>query len=490
MRTLDLLIIILYMLVLIGVGVYSLRRARTHKDFIVAGRHLGPFLFTGALMATTIGGSYTMGGTSFGYFMGIGGIWWVLGSGIALGSLILIGRRISRLRVYTMTEISQHRYGTITRATIALIMIAVLLLTLAVQVLAAGTIMSALFDIPSSWGVITATAVIIIYCTIGGMWSITLTDIVQVFWMILGVIFILLPFLIWKTGGWSDLWSSLPAGYRDVGAWGWSANIIPWIVVIVAGSWTAGDYYQRLFTGRDARTVNIGLGSSAVFAGVWAVVVCLIGAAVFVLLPNLANPDDAFAQGVALLPQGASGIVYAASLAAVMSTAAGLLIAIGGTLCHDFLGLFVKALGESGRPSTATAVTRTAMVISAVVAVAVGLGVGSIVTIYSTAAIIGSVTFFAPIILGMVWETRGSSVAAMSSIVVGAVVAVIVMAMHGAGAMDTIYYALPASVLTWVAVALIQKPLDPNARARWARAFVEPDQRGRTPEPATPDASA
>lgn len=476
MRTVDLVVIVIYLALLIAIGLYCRRRAKTHKDFLVAGRHLGPWLFTGALMATTIGGSYTIGGTSFGYVMGIGGLWWVLGSGIALASMLLIARRISRLRVYTMTEIAQHRYGTVTRQSLAVIIIVALVLTLAVQVLAAGTIVATLFDIPTHWGVFIATGVMVFYSVVGGMWSITLTDIVQVFWMTLRVVFILLPFLLWKTGGWTDMWSAAPDSYKNVGAWGWGSNIIPWVVVIIAGSWTAGDYYQRLFTGKNERVVKIGLGGSAMYAAVWSVAVCTIGTAVFVLMPHLENPDNAFAKGVGLLPQGVSGVIYAAALAAVMSTASGVLIAIGGAVTNDFLGPWFKALRDPQK-TTAVTVTRISMLTSAVIAVVVCLVVGDIITIYSACAIICGAAFFAPIILGLVWENRGTSIAGMSSAVVGVVVAVIVMAVHGFGAMDSVYYAIPASIATWILLALIQKPLDGVARSRWAQAFLEPEER-------------
>src|SRR5215211_3749037 len=87
-RLLDFVVIALYFAVMIGAGYWGLRRARSADDNLVAGRRLGPFMYVGTLSAVVLGGASTIGG-------------------IALG--ILMSTRLSRLGVYTVSEMLENR---------------------------------------------------------------------------------------------------------------------------------------------------------------------------------------------------------------------------------------------------------------------------------------------------------------------------------------------------------------------------------------------
>ena len=85
--TVDTIIVICYMLVLIGVGIWVAKKTKTTEDFMVAGRNIGIWRFTGAMAACVIGGSLTMGSSTLAYNFGIGAIW--LGGICALSSFLL-----------------------------------------------------------------------------------------------------------------------------------------------------------------------------------------------------------------------------------------------------------------------------------------------------------------------------------------------------------------------------------------------------------------
>ncbi len=74
---LDYLVIALYFAVMIGAGYWGLRRARDAEDYLVAGRHLGPFMYVGTLSAVVLGGASTIGGIALGYENGVSGMWLV-----------------------------------------------------------------------------------------------------------------------------------------------------------------------------------------------------------------------------------------------------------------------------------------------------------------------------------------------------------------------------------------------------------------------------
>ena len=65
----------------------------------------------------------------------------------------------------------------------------------------------------------------VLYSTIGGMWSLTLTDIVQFLIMTVGLVFLLMPLSINDAGGWDALVAKLPASYFDFTAIGWDTIV-------------------------------------------------------------------------------------------------------------------------------------------------------------------------------------------------------------------------------------------------------------------------
>src|ERR1700691_6345497 len=108
---LDLLIVIAYMAGILAAGFWARRRATTQDQFLVAGRSVGPWLYSGTLAAIVLGGASTVGGVKLGYEFGISGMWFVFmfGLGILVLSVFLVGR-ILKLRLYTVPELLERRY--------------------------------------------------------------------------------------------------------------------------------------------------------------------------------------------------------------------------------------------------------------------------------------------------------------------------------------------------------------------------------------------
>ena len=90
MATLDLLVVIVYMVGILAAGFWARRKATTQDEFLVAGRSVGPWLYTGTLAAVILGGASTVGGVKLGYQYGVSGLWLVCMFG--LGILVQIGR--------------------------------------------------------------------------------------------------------------------------------------------------------------------------------------------------------------------------------------------------------------------------------------------------------------------------------------------------------------------------------------------------------------
>jgi SSS family solute:Na+ symporter len=108
----DVAIVMLYLVGMIAFGFWGKTRATTESDFLVAGRRVGPGLYSGTMAAIVLGGASTIGGVGLGYEYGLSGMWLVvsIGVGILLLSLLFAGR-IQRLGVYTVSQMLELRYG-------------------------------------------------------------------------------------------------------------------------------------------------------------------------------------------------------------------------------------------------------------------------------------------------------------------------------------------------------------------------------------------
>ena len=193
-QLLDFVVLVLYFAVMIGAGYWGLRRARSADDYLVAGRRLGAFMYIGCLAAVVLGGASTIGGVALGYDYGISGMWLVfwIGMGvIALG--ILMSSRLSRLGVYTVSEMLENRYGAPSRLISAIIIATYALMIAVTSTIAIGTVFNVVLPLSTSVAILVAGGIVVAYSVAGGMWSITLTAIIQFCIMTVGIFFLLVP---------------------------------------------------------------------------------------------------------------------------------------------------------------------------------------------------------------------------------------------------------------------------------------------------------
>lgn len=247
----NLFIIILYLVALIGFGVWGQKKAKNAEDFRVAGRRLGPILYTGTMSAVVLGGAATVGGVGLGYKFGISGMWLVVA--IAVGVIVLsllFAPIITRLKIYTVSQMMSLRYGT--RSVSSIVMLAYTIMLTVTSTAAYATVFTVLFDMNRTWAIVLGSVVVIAYSLLGGMWSITLTDMMQFIIMTAGMFFLLLPFSLHYAGGWGGLNERLEAEFFQLGSMGMN-SIITMFVIYTLGLLVGQDIWQRVFTARSPR---------------------------------------------------------------------------------------------------------------------------------------------------------------------------------------------------------------------------------------------
>lgn len=483
----DYLVMIGYLLGIVGVGWWGKKRAASKSDFLVAGRRLGPLMYTGTMAAVVLGGASTIGGVRLGYVYGLSGAAMVFSIGLGLLALsIFFSARIARLRVYTVAEMLSLRYGGTASVISGLVMWIYTLMLVVTSTIAYASVFDVLFDVPRWAAIVFGGSIVVGYSVLGGMWSITLTDMVQFVIKSVGVLVLLLPIAVVKAGGFSAMADRLPDGYLSPTSIG-GQTIFTYVLIYTFGMLIGQDIWQRVFTARTDKVAAWGGTVAGVYCLVYALAGAVIGMATKVLYPHLGSPDQAFATIVErALPVGIKGLVLAAALSAMMSTASGALIA-SATVANNDVWARLRRRGHHATEAAANAEehdeirgNRFAIAILGVASMAIACLLGDVLAALTVAYNLLVGGLLVPILGGLLWK-RGNMQGALTAMIAGGLTVITLMATHGLLANEPIYYGLLASLAAYVIVSLVTKPTDAAVVEAWRRRLA--GKPAGTPEP-------
>lgn len=430
-RPLIVIAVVLYLGIVIGLGVWSLRRTRNTRDFWVAGQALGVVVTGIATMAAAFSGFVFVGGPGLTYRIGLSSLFINVSIGF---TAVLLGWTVAkRLRllaevrdVYTIPDAILSRYRS--RLASGAAAVAVLVGTigyLGTQLLALGIILQAALGLQSAaLAVGIGTVVLLFYATAGGMVAGIWTDVFQGALMLLAALAVFF-YAMDAGGGFSEITRSISSserfGRQFLEPFGETPVLMPlgFFFVFSIGVLGQPHMLHKFYMLRDPRRLKylpLVLGGSQI--------VCLLiwfglGLAVPALvaqgkLPPLEQPDDAAPLFLLrFTPDVLAGLAVAAILAAIMSTADSFMSLGAAALVRDFpraLGRQVKSELLWGRIAT------------------VGVTLAAAVTAYlykDLIALLGTFSFgtfgaaLAPAIaVGLNWK-RVTAVAATGSILTG-----------------------------------------------------------------------
>ncbi len=330
---------VLYLVICTGLGIWSLRRTRTARDFWVAGQALGVVVTGIATMAAAFSGFVFVGGPGLTYRIGLSSLFINVSIGFTAGLLgWVLAKRLRLLaevrEIYTVPDAILCRYRS--RRASGAAAVAVLVGTvgyLGAQLLALGTIIQAALGLESTaWAVVLGAAVLLFYSTAGGMVAGIWTDVFQGALMMIAAVAVFV-YAMDAGGGFGEVVRSISAserfGRQFLEPFGDTPVLMPLGFFFVFGIGVLGQPHMlhKFFMLRDPRQLKwlpLVLGGSQV--------VCLLiwlglGLAVPALVAQgkmapLERPDDAaplFLLNFA--PELLAGVAVAAILSAIMSTA-------------------------------------------------------------------------------------------------------------------------------------------------------------------------
>jgi SSS family solute:Na+ symporter len=482
-KPLDIVIIVVYLAAMLAFGFWGKTRTKDSADFLVAGRRLGPALYTGTMAAVVLGGASTVGGVGLGYKFGISGMWLVVAIAIGLLALSLFfAGRIQRLKVYTVAQMLKLRYGVDATSASGLVMAAYTLMLSVTSTIAYATVFNVLFGTNRTVSVIIGGAIVMLYSSIGGMWSITLTDMVQFILKTVGIFFLLLPFTWNRAGGLDGIRERAGDAAFSLGTIG-IGTIITFFVVYTFGMLIGQDIWQRVFTARSPGVAKWGGTTAALYCVLYGVAGALIGMAASTFLPDVEAKDDVYAQiAEAILPVGISGIVLAAAVAAMMSTASGALIATATVVKTDVKPLLLRLIGRGGETAKPDVEhgrgersdggddvhsDRLYVVVLGIVVIIIAALLNDVVAALTIAYDILVGGLLVAILGGFVWK-RATGAGALWSMAVGTVVTLGTMFVVGdVLANEPIYYGLGSSLVVYVIISLMTPRTAPEVLEEW-----------------------
>ncbi len=415
-----------YLAAIFAVGVWAKRFVQTTDDFLLAGRRLGWVLATAALAATHFGGGFVIGTGAWAYEYGLSGIAYALGVGLSLLMLAVVAAgRMRRLGLMTVPDYLAHRYQSNTvRLLGASLSLLAIVGILGAQVWASQGALSLLGVDPTTAAVVASVA-FIIYTAASGLWGATLTDVIQLLVIFVGIPWVALGGLD-AVGGFSGLSAALASAepgldqgeyFSWTGGGGWllAGAVLPTVMYTLIGQ----DFYQRLFAAKSDRVAV----AAAILAGVllmaYAAFPALTGMAARGLFGATIEPSQAIATVITeVLGVWAGAIVLGAIIAAILSTADSLLIAGTAHVIHD---IGEQGLGWSLSPKAQLLASRASTVAIGVLALVLALGMQAIIELLLLSYTMYAAGVFIPVVLGLYWS-GGTRWGAVAGIVVGAVV--------------------------------------------------------------------
>lgn len=452
------LMIVAYLGIMFFVAAWLRRRVKDDTDYLLAGRQMGAALIAVMLLATNFGGAFVLGTSQDAYSVGFAAVSFAVGIFVGLVFLAaFVARRVRAGSSVTVPDFLAQRFSSGAVRTLASVL-SILALTgiLAGQVGAAASALTAL-GLSHTWGAVVGIVLIIAFTVLSGMWGVAITDAIQFVVIVAGLVLVTV-IAVHAAGGLTVIADTFTAAgierpFNPLNQ-GWSFFLgaaLPVIVHKLVGQ----DVMQRVFSARSARSAALGAGIAGVLTALFAVVPALAGMAARSMYPELDPSVGVMPTLIAeVLPVWAAGILIAAIISAVISTADALLLAAVSNISHDFL-LRVRAIREN--PAAQLRWSRILTVALGLVALGLSLLVPGIIRVLTMAFTMYGSGVFVSFMFGL-FSRFGGRWAALTSIVSGSLTGLLgLTGAYSLAGVPTIVVAVAVSFITYVVVAFVAR---------------------------------
>lgn len=408
-------IIVVYLLGVLAIGFLGHRRAGLDQ-FHLAGRGLKQVMLMGTFCATIIGASATMGMAGLGFSKNLPGAWWMLSG--TLGLLVLATFFAEKARstgCSTLPELVGSFYGRDVRTAASLLIVLSWVGVIAVQIVASGKILSAVFGGSDTLFMVACTAIFVLYTAEGGQNSVVKTDLAQFIIIIVGL-GLLFSRSLEAAGPLAISGLSFPTS-SEMGA----VDVASMLLVVGSAYLVGPDMYSRLFSAKSPQTAKKSAMISALIIVPIAFLITSLGIFAKNLHPTIA-PEQAIPMLMTtLLTPEAMGLVAAALLAAFMSSADTSLMTATSIFTLD---IYKKVRPNSSEGSLLTVSRMTVLVLGAS-ALILAVSIPSIIKTLLIAYTVFTGGLLVPVVAGFYKDRLGlTSTGALAALVGGGITAI------------------------------------------------------------------
>ena len=359
----DYVVLALYGLALLSIAWYVSRekghRRKDTRDYFLAGGGLRWWAIGASLIAANISAEQVIGmsGSGFAIGLGIASYEWM-----AALTLLIVGKYFLPIflekRIYTMPQFLEQRYSRPVRSLMAVFWLGVYTFVNLTSILWLGSLtVNTLTGADLNVAIVCLAAFALAYSLYGGLKAVALTDIIQVVLLVLGgllITYLTLDAVAEGAGaiaGFARLMELAPQKFdmilsRDNPNW----EFLPGLSVLLGGMWIMNLSYwgfnqyiiQRALAAKSIREAQAGIVFAAFLKLLVPVLVVFPGIAAFVLEPNLSRPDQAYPTMMGLAPAGVRGLIFAALIAAIVSSL--------GSMVNSIATIFTLDLYKQFRP--------------------------------------------------------------------------------------------------------------------------------------------
>ncbi|NRA70413.1 MAG: sodium/solute symporter [Gammaproteobacteria bacterium] len=368
LSTLDTSIFIIYVLGLIVLAYVVSREKSGHEkdaaDYFLAGNSLPWWAIGASLIAANISAEQIIGMSGSGYAMGlaIASYEWM-----AAITLIIVGKYFLPIflkhKIFTMPQFLEQRYDHNVRMILAFFWLGVYIFVNLTAILWLGAMaINTVTGVDMTLAIIFLALFSLAYSLYGGLKAVAYTDIIQVVLLVFGGLFLCYITLdmisdgqgVWS--GFSQLMQLAPEKFDMILS---SDNphymSLPGLSVLIGGMWIMNISYwgfnqyiiQRALAAKNLREAQKGIIFAAFLKLLMPVIVVLPGIAAFVLMPDLSPADKAYPTLMNLMPEGIKGLVFAALVAAIVSSLGSMANSISTIFTMDIYAYYRQ--GKSGK---------------------------------------------------------------------------------------------------------------------------------------------
>lgn len=467
----DILIFIGYVILVFLVGIYFFTRNKTHDDYYVAGRSINRWHIGLSVVATDVGGGFSIGLGGLGFTMGLSGSW-LLFTGLigAWMASVLVIPKVFKLTAFrkmtTLPQVFESFYGKHVAIIAGIITTLSYLGFTSSQIVAGAKLASGTFpEITITEAVLIMGVVAVGYTILGGLKAVIYTDTIQWIILISGLLFIGVPFAYQAVGGWEVIQATVAPEMMSLTNVSWQ-QLFNWAITIIPIWFVGMTLYQRIFASRSEKEARSAWFIAGLFE--WPIMAFLgVGLGLLARVafeqnifadfgyPAHASIDPEIGLPVLLrtvLPHGFMGLVLASYFSAVMSTADSCLMACSGSFLSDVLRK--KYAGENMHKKELRLsqwVTLSMGAIALVIALYLQNVLNAI--LFSYAFMVSGL--FIPILGAFYWK-KSSSTGAIAAMVSGGLVTTLLSIYNiRIGGIDPNFYGLLVALVLFIIISLL-----------------------------------